>query len=168
MSEFRNVREVPTEVTKNANISTENQPEGAARRPSDTLDREPRRDPESGASIPDDDGPRSGTRAGGAFVAAPGREEEGEPPAEPRAADVVDIWNQRGTLTLGHDRSDGSEVPPLPEDRAEPRPLREILGEFAGATSAEREHYSLVLENGQAFSADDISEMLSRDDSPFR
>lgn len=32
----------------------------------------------------------------------------------------------------------------------------------------DREHFTLVLENGQAFSADDISELLSRPDSPFR
>lgn len=56
MTEFLKVRDVPTEKTKNANISTENQPEGAARRPSDTLDREPKRDP----------GRRSRSRAGAA------------------------------------------------------------------------------------------------------
>ena len=56
MSEFRKVREVPTKVIKNPNISTENQPEGAARRPGDTLDREPARDPESGGSV---EGPRA-------------------------------------------------------------------------------------------------------------
>jgi len=33
---------------------------------------------------------------------------------------------------------------------------------------AERERYSLVLDNGQAFSADDIAELLARADSPFR
>ena len=83
-------------------------------------------------------------------------------------ADDQEIWDQRGTLTLAHDESEGAELPPLPAERAEPRPLREILGRFAAATPAERERFSLVLENGQAFSADDISEMLGREDSPFR
>jgi len=62
MTRFRKVRHVPTEKTPNPNISTENQPEGAARRPSDTLDREPERDPESGGSISADYNPESGTR----------------------------------------------------------------------------------------------------------
>ncbi len=59
----RQVRDVPTEKTKNPNISTENQPEGAARRPSDTLDREPKRDPESGTRVGEEDDTRAG-RAG--------------------------------------------------------------------------------------------------------
>lgn len=59
----RSERHVPSEAP-GANISTENQPEGAARRPSDTLDREPKRDPESGASIPDDYDPQ-GARSPG-------------------------------------------------------------------------------------------------------
>lgn len=168
MSEFRKVRDVPTEVTRNPNISTENQPEGAARHPSDTLDREPKRDPESGGSIPENYNPQSGTRVGEEIDTRAGPAGEGQPRAESRTADNADIWNQRGTLTLKHGQSNGSELPPLPDERADPRPLREILGAFAAATSAERERYSLVLENGQAFSADDISEMLSRDDSPFR
>ncbi len=79
----------------------------------------------------------------------------------------ADIWSQRGTLTLAHDRQGGSELPPLSEERGAPRPLREILGVFIAATPDERERYSLVLEDGQAFSADDISEMLDRADSPF-
>lgn len=41
MSNDRRTRRVPTEKTRNPNLSTENQPEGAARRPSDTLDRVP-------------------------------------------------------------------------------------------------------------------------------
>jgi len=53
----RSQRNVPSKAP-GANISTENQPEGAARRPSDTLDREPKRDPESGAPIPDDYDPK--------------------------------------------------------------------------------------------------------------
>ncbi|WP_432769987.1 MAG: hypothetical protein HEQ22_04360 [Sphingopyxis sp.] len=39
MNDPRQLRTVPTEQTRNPNISTENQPKGAARRPSDTLDR---------------------------------------------------------------------------------------------------------------------------------
>lgn len=40
MGEKNEVRTVPTEKTRNPNISTENQPKGSARRPSDTLDRD--------------------------------------------------------------------------------------------------------------------------------
>lgn len=168
MSEFRKVREAPTEVTKNPNISTENQPEGAARRPSDTLDREPSRDPESGGSIPENYNPGSGTRVGEENDTRAGREGEGQRRQKPDMAGDEEIWDQRGTLTLAHDESNGTELPPLPEERSEPRPLREVLGRFAAASSAERERYSLVLENGQAFSPDDITEMLGREDSPFR
>jgi hypothetical protein len=53
----RSERNVPSEAP-GANISTGNQPEGAARRPSDTLDREPKRDPGRGAPIPDDYDPK--------------------------------------------------------------------------------------------------------------
>jgi len=60
----RNERHVPSENAASPNISTENQPKGAARRPSDTLDREPKRDPISGASIPDDYNPETMTRVG--------------------------------------------------------------------------------------------------------
>lgn len=79
-----------------------------------------------------------------------------------------DIWDQRGTLTLAHDEGGGSELPPLPDERAQPRPLREILGRFVEAAPADREQFTLVLENGQAFSADDIAELLARPDSPCR
>ncbi|MBE1526881.1 hypothetical protein GGC65_001337 [Sphingopyxis sp. OAS728] len=168
MSEFRKVREVPTEVTKNPNISTENQPEGAARRPSDTLDRERKRDPESGSSNSDNYDPEIGTRVGEERDTRAGRAAEGLPGEELETAGNPDIWEQRGTLTIAHDQSDGAELPPLAEERAEPQPLREILGRFAAATSPERERYSLVLENGQAFSHDDIVELLGREDSPFR
>lgn len=167
MSEFKNVREVPTEVTKNPNVSTENQHEGSARRPSDTLDREPARDPGSGGSLSPNSNPASVMRAGDVNETRAGREGEGQPRQNSgKAGD--EIWDERGTLTLAHDESESSELPPLPEKRSEPRPLREILGRFAAASAAEREHYSLILENGQAFSSDDISEMLSREDSPFR
>lgn len=79
MGQFRKVGDVPTEKTKGPNLSTENQPEGAARRPSDTLDREPRRDPESGASILEDYNPESGTRVGEEEDSAAGRHGEGQP-----------------------------------------------------------------------------------------
>src|SRR3546814_9365994 len=63
-SDLRRIRTRPTEHTRNPNLSTENQPEGAARRPSDTLDREPRRDPQSGGAIPSNYDPRTMTRRG--------------------------------------------------------------------------------------------------------
>lgn len=78
MSRFRKVRGVPTEATRNPNLSTENQPDGAARRPSDTLDREPKRDPASGGSIPSDYNPASGTRIGEEGDTAAGRAREGQ------------------------------------------------------------------------------------------
>lgn len=49
-----------------------------------------------------------------------------------------------------------------------PRPLRDILGEFVSASPDERESFSLILENGQVFSSDDIAELLNRGDSPFQ
>lgn len=61
---FRSEDKVPTEHERAPNISTENQPEGAARRPSDTLDREPERDPLSGGAIPSNYDPESMTRKG--------------------------------------------------------------------------------------------------------
>ena len=79
MSDDRRVRTVPTERTRNPNLSTENQPEGAARRPSDTLDREPKRDPEIGGSIPENYNPESGTRVGEEEDSAAGRAGEGQP-----------------------------------------------------------------------------------------
>ncbi len=79
MNKARRRRHVPTEVTRVPNISTENQPEGAARRPSDTLNREPKRDPESGGSIPADYDPQSGTRVGEKDDTAAGREGSGQP-----------------------------------------------------------------------------------------
>jgi FtsZ-interacting cell division protein ZipA len=65
------------------NISTEYQPEGSARHPRDTLDREPERDPLSQGSIPSNYDPAASKRAGEAptapdaeasRVAKPGRE----------------------------------------------------------------------------------------------
>ena len=69
--------DVPTETTRNPNISIENQPKGAARHPSDTLDREPKRDPLSGASIPDDYDPHTMTRKGEDKDTRAGREGAG-------------------------------------------------------------------------------------------
>jgi hypothetical protein len=74
---FRSERNVPTEQTRNPNISTENQPEGSARRPSDTLDREPKRDPISGGSIPADYNPETMTRVGEENDTEAGREGAG-------------------------------------------------------------------------------------------
>ncbi|WP_326914902.1 hypothetical protein [Sphingopyxis chilensis] len=79
MSDDRRVRTVPTVKTRKPNLSTENQPEGAARRPSDTLDREPKRDPESGGSIPENYNPESGTRVGEEEDSAAGHAGEGQP-----------------------------------------------------------------------------------------
>lgn len=78
MTDVRRVQNDPTEKTKNPNISTENQPEGSARRPSDTLDREPKRDPESGGSIPADYNPQSGTRVGEEGDTRAGRDGQGQ------------------------------------------------------------------------------------------
>ncbi|BBF70672.1 hypothetical protein [Sphingomonas bisphenolicum] len=60
----RTKRDMPTRRTRNPNLSTENQPEGAARQPSDTLDREPDRDPISGGAIPSNYDPAAMTRKG--------------------------------------------------------------------------------------------------------
>ena len=62
--QFHSERAVPTENTRRPNISTENQPQGAARRPSDTLDREPARDPVSGGAVSSDYNPETMTRRG--------------------------------------------------------------------------------------------------------
>lgn len=67
---------VPSGVP-NPNISTENQPKGSGRRPSDTLDREPKRDPQSGASIPSDYDPETQTRVGEENDTRAGRENVG-------------------------------------------------------------------------------------------
>lgn len=61
---FRSHRHVPSDTSSNANISTANQPEGSAKRPRDTLDREPARDPESGGAIPSNYNPETTTRLG--------------------------------------------------------------------------------------------------------
>jgi hypothetical protein len=60
------------------NISQAHQPEGAARRPRDTLDREPERDPISGGLIPADYDPGTMTRKGEAGDSRAGQEGAGE------------------------------------------------------------------------------------------
>lgn len=74
----RNKRNVPTEHERAPNISTENQPEGSARRPSDTLDREPDRDPLSGGAIPSNYNPATMTRRGEEYDSRAGQEGAGE------------------------------------------------------------------------------------------
>ena len=74
----RSKRDVPTQQTRNPNISTENQPQGAARRPSATLDREPERDPLSGGSIPSHYNPETMTRHGEEQDSRAGQEGAGE------------------------------------------------------------------------------------------
>ena len=54
----------PTETHDRPNISTEHQDEGDARRPRDTLDREPKRDPVSGGTIPGNYNAETMTRVG--------------------------------------------------------------------------------------------------------
>jgi len=76
--EPRSERQVPTQQTRTPNISTENQPEGAARRPSDTLDREPERDPLSGGAIPSNYNPETMSRRGEEEDTRAGREGAGE------------------------------------------------------------------------------------------
>lgn len=78
------------------------------------------------------------------------------------------IWDERGTLTRAHEVEDGIELPPLQDDVPPPAPLRDILADFVAAPPAVRERYTLLMENGQAFSADAISELLERPDSPYR
>lgn len=75
---LRNKRDVPTEHERSPNISTENQPEGSARRPSDTLDREPDRDPLSGGAIPSNYNPTTMTRRGEEDDSRAGQEGAGE------------------------------------------------------------------------------------------
>jgi hypothetical protein len=62
-----------TETQERPNISTEHQASGDGGRPRDTLDREPKRDPVSGATIPGNYNPETMTRVG---------DEEKSPPVE--------------------------------------------------------------------------------------
>lgn len=82
-------------------------------------------------------------------------------------ANDEDVWAQPATLARTRDTEGGVALPPLENVRPSPRPLREALGEYVAATPQERGAFSLVLENGQAFSADDIDALLRRPDSPF-
>lgn len=77
MDETRH-RPVPTEHTRHPNQSTENQPKGSARRPSDTLDRTPDRDPVSGDTIQSDYNPETLTRRGEEEDSRAGRQGAGE------------------------------------------------------------------------------------------
>ena len=70
----RSERHVASDNAVRPNISTQNQPEGAGRRPSATLNREPKRDPLSGGTIPDDYNPVAGTRIGEEDMTRAGRE----------------------------------------------------------------------------------------------
>lgn len=74
----RSERRVPTDQTRAPNMSTENQPPGSARRPSDTLDREPTRDPRSGGAIPSNYNPETMTRRGEEEDSRAGQEGAGE------------------------------------------------------------------------------------------
>ncbi|MBZ9647090.1 hypothetical protein K9B33_06015 [Sphingobium sp. 3R8] len=77
----RRKRTVPTEQTRDPNISTENQPGGAARRPSDTLDREPAHDPVSGGAISSDYNSEAMTRRNEERNSSAGRDQtEGKSP----------------------------------------------------------------------------------------
>ncbi|MGN6268515.1 MAG: hypothetical protein ACTHM0_01315 [Sphingomonas sp.] len=71
-------RRVPTDTDQPTNLSVENQPSGSARRPRDTLDREPERDPKSGGTIPSDYNPHTMTRRGEERDTRAGREGAGE------------------------------------------------------------------------------------------
>lgn len=86
-------------------------------------------------------------------------------------SDDPDMWNQRGTLTLGHDETGGAEVPPLPDEIAEPRPLRDILGRFVDAAPAEREHFTRSSRTARPFRRTIFSSWLRgrirRFDNPF-
>lgn len=77
---FRDEGHVPTDRTPAPNISTENQPEGAARRPSDTLDREPARDLVSGGTVPSDYDSATMTRKGEENESRAGQEGAGRRP----------------------------------------------------------------------------------------
>jgi hypothetical protein len=70
-------RQVPSHTIPAPNRSTENQPSGSGRRPRDTLDREPKRDPHSGGSIPADYNPDTMTRRGEEDDTEAGREGAG-------------------------------------------------------------------------------------------
>lgn len=78
----------------------------------------------------------------------------------------ADIWDEVGTLTLTHEERGGLSLPPRyqPDDRS--GPLREILGAFLTAAPKVQARFSLVMENGQAFSAHDIAELMLRPDCP--
>lgn len=80
----------------------------------------------------------------------------------------ADIWDQPATLVRAHDEQDGVELPPLEGERPPPRPVRDVLTDYLAVVPSERERFTLILENGQAFAADDIADLLARPDAPFR
>jgi hypothetical protein len=75
----------PTSTQERPNISTEHQAPGDGRRPLDTLDREPKRDPESGATIPSNYDPETMTRVGEEPDSPPVRRVHPGKPGEPLA-----------------------------------------------------------------------------------
>ncbi|MFC0103675.1 hypothetical protein [Sphingopyxis terrae] len=78
------------------------------------------------------------------------------------------IWDARAALVRALPAAGTAERSPLPPKGAELRPLRELLGNYLALPAAARDDVSLILENGQAFRADDIDALLARPDSPFR
>lgn len=82
-------------------------------------------------------------------------------------ADAIDIWDQKASLTLDRDAAaPGIVLPPFSTDRKK-GPLRDILRTFLAAPAASRSLYSLQLENGQTYNAQDIEELLAREDCPI-
>lgn len=99
-----------------------------------------------------------------------------QPAAEPDLLDVEDhhvskdsqIWEQQGSLTIAREAIAAQvDLPPLADDYEHTGPLRLILRGYLEAPEIWRERMTLRLENGQSYNAADISELLSRDDSPF-
>lgn len=80
----------------------------------------------------------------------------------------ADIWERKGNLSLAREVVRGEvDLPPLPEEYEQTGPLRLILRQFLDAPEIWRDRMTLRLENGQSYNATDISELLSRGDSPF-
>jgi hypothetical protein len=78
------------------------------------------------------------------------------------------IWELQGSLTIAHEPIAANvDLPPLADDYEQTGPLRLVLRGFLEAPEIWREQMTLRLENGQSYNAADISELLSRDDSPF-
>jgi hypothetical protein len=75
----------PATTQERPNISTDHQASGDARRPQDTLDREPKRDPNTGATIPDNYNPETMTRVGEEGDSPPVKSVHPGEPGEPLA-----------------------------------------------------------------------------------